>query len=68
MFRRYATLPSRTARKIVVWVNEAKLTIQGVIASRRAGFGISIKFTDMTREVREQLQRFIQPHSMIFGS
>jgi c-di-GMP-binding flagellar brake protein YcgR len=63
------TLPSENGElKIVVWVNEAKLTIQGVIASRRAGFGISIKFTDMTREVREQLQRFIQPHSMIFGS
>lgn len=55
------TLPPDQARlKIIVWANDAKLAIQGVVASRRPGFGISIKFTEMTEEVRQQLQRFIQ--------
>ena len=46
--------------KIVVWADETKLAIQGVVASQRPGFGISIKFTEMTEDVRQQLQRFIQ--------
>jgi hypothetical protein len=46
--------------KIVVWANDIKLPIQGVVVSRRPGFGISIKFTEMSEEVRQQLQRFIQ--------
>ena len=55
------TLPPDQARlKIIVWANDAKLAIQGVVASRRPGFGISIKFTEMTEEVRQQLQHFIQ--------
>jgi hypothetical protein len=55
------TLPPDKGRlKIVVWINDTKLAIQGVVASRRPGFGISIKFTEMTEEVRQQLQHFIQ--------
>jgi hypothetical protein len=46
--------------EIVVWANDIKLVIPGVIASRRPGFGISIKFTETTEEVRQQLQRFIE--------
>jgi hypothetical protein len=38
----------------------AELYMQGVMVSRRPGFGISIKFTEMTEEVRRQLHRFIQ--------
>jgi hypothetical protein len=63
------TLPADNGGlKMVVWANEAKLTLQGVITSRRPGFGISVKFTEMTNEVREQLQRFIQSHSVFRGS
>lgn len=55
------TLPPDKSRvKIVVWANEAKLALKGVVASRRPGFGISIKFTEMPEEARQQLQRFIQ--------
>ena len=55
------TLPPEKRRlKIVVWANDTKLTMQGVMVSRRPGFGISIRFTEMTEEVRQQLQRFIQ--------
>lgn len=55
------TLPPDTGRlKMVVWANDTKLAMQGVVVSRRPGFGISIKFTEMTEEVRQELQRFIQ--------
>jgi hypothetical protein len=55
------TLPLDMGRlKIVVWANDNKLAMQGVMVSRRPGFGISIKFTEMTEEVRRQLHRFIQ--------
>jgi PilZ domain-containing protein len=60
-FVEMSTLPPDKSRlKIIVWVNDTKLALQGVVVSRRPGFGISIKFTEMTEEVREQLQRFIQ--------
>ena len=49
-------------------MNDTKLTLQGVMASRRAGFGISIKFTGVTAEVREKLERFIQPNLMMLRS
>lgn len=55
------TMSSDKSRlKIVVWANDIKLIIPGVVVSRRPGFGISIKFTEMTEEVRQQLQRFVQ--------
>jgi hypothetical protein len=55
------TLPPDKARlKIIVWVDDNKLAMQGLVASRRPGFGISIKFTEMTEEVRQQLQHFVQ--------
>ena len=60
------TLPPDKGRlKLIVWADDAKLAIQGVVASRRPGFGISIKFTEMTEEVREQLHRFIQSHLVV---
>ena len=46
--------------KIIVWANDIKLAIQGAVVGRSPGFGISIKFTEMTEEVRQQLQRFVQ--------
>jgi hypothetical protein len=57
--------PEDGALKVVVWLNDTKLTLQGVMVSRRAGFGISIKFTGVTAEVRERLERFIQPALML---
>ena len=60
-FVEMSTLPPDKSRlKIVLWANDTKLAIQGVVVSRRPGFGISIKFTEMTDEVRQQLQSFIQ--------
>ena len=60
-------LPDKGRLKIVVWADETKLVIQGVVASQRPGFGISIKFTEMTEIVRERLNAFIQSHLAVRG-
>ena len=52
--------PDQGQLKIVVWANNTKLAMRGIVASRRPGFGISIKFTEMSEEVRQQLRHFIQ--------
>ena len=44
----------------MVWANNTKLAMRGIVASRRPGFGISIKFTEITEEMRQQLRFFIQ--------
>jgi hypothetical protein len=60
-FLEMATLaPDKARVKIVIWANDTKLTVHGVVVSRRPGFGVSIKFTEVTEEVQGQLQRFIQ--------
>jgi hypothetical protein len=62
------TLPPDEGRvRIIVWANDAKLNLQGLIASRRPGFGLSIKFMEMTEEVRLQLQRFVHSQSVVRG-
>lgn len=63
-----STLPEDRSRvKIIVWANDAKLSMQGVVASRRPGFGISIKFTEMAEDVRRQLQGFLQSRFIVHG-
>jgi hypothetical protein len=52
--------PDQGQVKIMVWANNTKLAMRGIVASRRPGFGISIKFTEMTEEVRQQLRFFIE--------
>jgi hypothetical protein len=67
-FLEMATLPPDKAHvKVVIWANENKLTAQGVVVSRRPGFGVSIKFTEMTEEVRADLQRFLQSQTAASG-
>jgi hypothetical protein len=54
--------PENGSLKMVVWANQVKLTFQGIVASRRPGFGISIKFTEITSEAQEQLQHLVRSH------
>ena len=54
------TLPPENRLKIVIRANDTKLAMQGLVVSRRPGFGISIKFTGMSEDVRLQLQNLIQ--------
>ena len=62
-FMEMSTVPeNKTQVKLIVWVNDSKLAIKGIVVSRRPGFGISIRFTEMTAGVREQLGRFVQSH------
>jgi hypothetical protein len=56
--------PEKARAKIVIWSNDSKLIVQGIVVSRRPGFGVSIKFTEMTEEVRAQLHHFVQAHSL----
>lgn len=58
---------NKTQVKLIVWVNDSKLAIKGIVVSRRPGFGISIRFTEMTAGVREQLGRFVQSHFAFRG-
>jgi hypothetical protein len=59
--------PDKARARIVIWSNDSKLSVQGIVVSRRPGFGVSIKFTEMTEEVRAQLQHFVQAHSLRRG-
>ena len=52
--------PDKARLKIIVWADDNKLAIRGVVASRCPGFGISIKFTTMIEDVRKELQRIVQ--------
>jgi hypothetical protein len=53
-------LTAKSRLKLVVWINDTKLTFKGFVVNQRPGFGISIRFTEMSEDTREQLQRFIQ--------
>jgi hypothetical protein len=60
-FVEMSALPKEKSRlKLIVWVNDSKLAVKGIVVNRRPGFGTSIKFTEMTEEVHEQLRRFVQ--------
>jgi hypothetical protein len=65
----FVEMPSLSADvdrlKMIVWANDIKLAIQGAVVSRSPGFGISIKFTEMTEEVQQQLQRFVQSSRLV---
>ena len=55
------TLPGNKGElKIAIWISETKIKVKGVICGRRPGFGVGIKFTEMSEETRETLQRFLQ--------
>jgi hypothetical protein len=60
-------LPEKSRLKLMVWVNDTKLTFKGFVVNQRPGFGISIRFTEMSEDTREQLQRFIQSHVGLRG-
>jgi hypothetical protein len=53
--------------KMIVWANDIKLAVQGAVVSRSPGFGVSIKFTEITEEVRQHLQRFVQSRLVVRG-
>jgi len=60
--------PENGCLKMVVWANQVKLTFQGIVASRRPGFGISIKFTEITSETQEQLQHLVRSQLVAYSA
>jgi hypothetical protein len=67
-FMEMSTVPeNKTQVKLIVWVNDSKLALKGIVVSRRPGFGISIRFTEMTPGVREHLGSFVQSHLAFRG-
>jgi len=68
------TYKSSRARFRVIWVGDAgteragqMLAVKGIVVNRRPGFGISVKFTEMSEEAQEQLRRFVQSHLGLRG-
>lgn len=67
-FVEMSALPEEKSRlKLIVWVNDSKLAVKGIVVNRRPGFGISVKFTEMSEEAQEQLRRFVQSHLGLRG-
>jgi len=52
----------------MIWVNDSKLAVKGIVVKRRPGFGILVKFTEMTEEAQKQLRRFVQSLLGLRGS
>jgi hypothetical protein len=53
-------LKQGTRLKISLWLKDNKVTAEGVVANSRPGFGIGIKFTDMTPHDAERLRQFVK--------
>jgi hypothetical protein len=67
-FVEMATLPEKKGElTIAIWISETKIKAKGVISGRRPGFGVGIKFIEMSEETRETLQRFLQSRSAARG-
>jgi c-di-GMP-binding flagellar brake protein YcgR len=53
------TLEVGTKLKIVLWINDVKVSTGGVVVTRDLQVGNGIEFTDMAPEDRERLKHFL---------
>lgn len=53
-------LPQGTRLKISVWLKDDKVVAEGVVANSRPGFGVGIKFTEMSSEDTSKLKDFLR--------
>jgi c-di-GMP-binding flagellar brake protein YcgR len=53
------TLEVGTKLKIVLWINDVKLSTGGIVVTRDLQVGNGIEFTDMAPEERERLKHFL---------
>jgi hypothetical protein len=53
-------LPKGVAIKLALWVKEFKLWTTGQVVTSTPGFGIGVRFTEMTEQDRNQLKQFIE--------
>ena len=52
-------LPKGNQIRIALWVKEFKLWANGEVISSTPGFGIGVKFTEMTEQDKNQLRQFL---------
>jgi hypothetical protein len=52
-------LPAGTQIRIALWVKDFKLWANAEVITSTPGFGIGVKFTEMTEQDRNQLKQFI---------
>jgi hypothetical protein len=52
-------LPAGTQIRIALWVKDFKLWVNAEVITSTPGFGIGVKFTEMTEQDRNQLKQFI---------
>jgi hypothetical protein len=53
-------LKAETRFEIVLWLGVSKLRLQGVVASASPGFGIGVRFSNLSPQDQEFLERHIQ--------
>jgi len=53
-------LPVETGFAIALWLGETKLRLHGQVASSSPGFGIGVRFADVSPETQEFLQRHME--------
>jgi PilZ domain len=53
-------LPKQTQVRIALWVKDFKLWANGEVVTSTPGFGIGVKFIEMTEQDRSQLKQFIE--------
>jgi len=52
-------LPKGNQIRIALWVKEFKLWANGKVITSTPGFGIGVKFTEMTEQDKNQLRQFL---------
>jgi hypothetical protein len=58
-------LPKGTQIRIALWVKESKVWANGEVVTSTPGFGIGVRFTEMTPEDKNQIREFIGSMSRI---
>jgi hypothetical protein len=58
------TLPVGTKLDLVLWVEDERLAVKGVVVTHHPQFGNGIKFVDMPQESQAKLDRFLKAHEM----
>jgi hypothetical protein len=53
-------LPKATQIRIALWVKDFKLWANGEVVTSTPGFGIGVKFIEMTEQDKNQLKQFIE--------
>jgi len=53
-------LPVNTKFEVALWLGVTKLRLKGEVASASPGFGIGVRFTNVSPESQESLRRHMQ--------